>query len=116
MEKDYPFTVTRPWGEFRQFNKGEPSTVKVIFIKKGESLSLQHHHLRQEFWKILSGTPQISIGDKVIGAKKGDEFFVGKEVDHRMSAPNDDVEVLEISTGEFDENDIVRTEDNYGRA
>ncbi len=109
-------TDERPWGRFRQFTENEETTVKTIFIKKGESLSLQYHNHRSEFWCILSGTPDVTIGDTVTHAKAGDEFEVSVKTNHRIGAVNDDVEFLEISSGNFDENDIVRLEDNYGRS
>ena len=111
-----PFTEKRPWGEFRQYTDGgEPVTVKTILVNRGERLSLQFHHKREEFWTVLSGSPELVIGDDTIVAKAGDEFTIAPEVKHRISAPNDTVTILEISYGEFDENDIVRLEDNYGR-
>jgi mannose-6-phosphate isomerase len=45
----------------------------------------------------------------------GDEFIVKPGENHRISAPTNDVVVLEISTGHFDEDDIVRLEDKYNR-
>lgn len=111
-----PFTEKRPWGEFRQYTKNEPVTVKTIFVKNGEQLSLQYHKKRREFWKILSGTPEVTIGDYVVRAKTGDEFLVPKEAPHRVAAIDEDALFLEISYGDFDENDIVRIKDNYGRA
>ena len=115
MKELKPFTEERPWGSFRVFTKNEPTTVKILFVKKGEVFSLQKHQRRNEFWRVLSGTPDITIGDEVIRAKMGDEFKIMPEANHRISAPADDVAVLEISRGEFDENDIVRIEDKYGR-
>ena len=35
---------------------------------------------------------------------------------HRLSAGGGPVRILEVSFGEFDENDIVRLDDVYGRA
>ena len=116
MEKLKPFTEERPWGGFREFVKNEVTTVKILFIKKGEVFSLQKHHGRDEFWRVLSGDPDVTIGDKIVRAKTGDEFEVPPEVNHQVSASVNDVEVLEISRGKFDENDIVRIEDKYGRA
>ena len=109
------FNEKRPWGEFRQFTAGEPSTVKILYIKPGESLSLQKHAKRTEFWHVLSGQPEVTIGDKVVVAKPGDEFTIEPFVEHRMSAKNEAVDFLEISFGEFAENDEVRLADNYGR-
>ncbi len=108
-------TTKRPWGSFIRFTNNEPSTVKILNINKGEILSLQYHLHREEFWKILKGSPEITIGEEKINAKEGDEFTIKPHVNHRISAPNDDVMVLEISKGEFDEDDIVRIEDKYNR-
>jgi mannose-6-phosphate isomerase-like protein (cupin superfamily) len=115
MEMLKPFTENRPWGGFREFIKNEIDTVKILFIKKGEVFSLQKHNHRDEFWRVLIGDPDVTIGDETFKAKSGDEFEIPPETLHRISAPTNDVEVLEISRGKFDENDIVRTEDKYGR-
>lgn len=119
MDKLSPFSEERPWGGFREFIKNKPSTVKILFIKKGELFSLQKHQDRSEFWRILSGDPDVTIGDKTIRAKAGDEFNISSGTDlganHRAAAPINDVEILEISIGNFDENDIIRIKDKYGR-
>ena len=110
-----PSTTKRPWGSFTRFTDNEQSTVKLLYVTAGEQLSLQYHNKREEFWKVVKGSPDIVVGDKVSNAKEGDEFFIPVKSNHRISAPKDDVVILEISKGEFDENDIVRTEDKYGR-
>jgi mannose-6-phosphate isomerase-like protein (cupin superfamily) len=111
-----PFTNERPWGHFRQYTHNEQTTVKTLFVRHGGTLSLQHHAKRTEFWRVLSGAPDVTIGDKVIHASVGEEFEISAESLHRLAAPNGDIEVLEIAFGEFDEEDIVRIEDSYGRA
>ena len=122
MEKDsVPFekyTEERPWGKFEQYSKNLPSTVKVMTVNPGEALSLQTHSKRAEFWRVISGEGELTIGDKKILAHKSDEFFVAVGVAHRMSCPAaaaGPLEVLELSFGDFDETDIVRLEDNYKR-
>ncbi len=115
MEELKPFTENRPWGWFREFIKNESSTVKVLFVKKGEAFSLQKHLKRNEFWRVLIGNPDITLGDKVIRAKAGDEFEIPRNTNHRVFSPISDTEVLEVSRGEFDENDIIMIEDKYGR-
>jgi len=105
----------RPWGEFEEFSKNEPSTVKTLNVKKGEELSKQYHSKRCEFWKVLKGQPEISIDSVVMEAKEGEEFWIERFSSHRIGAPVDDVEILEVSFGEFDEDDIVRESDKYGR-
>jgi mannose-6-phosphate isomerase len=105
----------RPWGHFEVFTKDVFSTVKIVVINRGESLSLQYHKLRQEFWRIIQGNPTVIIGGKKVSAGIDDEFFVDKHVEHRIAADKDTVVFLEISLGHFDEDDIVRLEDRYGR-
>lgn len=108
--------VKRPWGEFNQFTQNENTTVKIISINKESSLSLQFHNHRTEFWKIISGHPVVTIGDVTKVASPGDEFEIGKLQHHQIEAKDDAVVFLEIAYGDFDEEDIVRLKDKYGRA
>jgi len=96
------FQVEKPWGNFRQFTHNSSSTVKIITVNPGEALSLQSHKKRAEFWK-------VDIGE-------GGECEVPQGSKHRLAAGRSGIMVLEIATGNFDENDIVRFEDKYGRA
>lgn len=115
MKKTNIFTDIRPWGSFRQFTHNEPSTVKIIDVKKQQRLSLQYHNHRNEFWVVLLGNPRITVADKIIDASPGDEFSVPTKAVHRIEAPKNDSRILEIAFGNFDEDDIVRLEDAYGR-
>jgi mannose-6-phosphate isomerase-like protein (cupin superfamily) len=108
-------TVTRPWGTFTQFTHNEPSTVKIITVNPGGELSLQYHNERSEFWRVLQGKPIITIDDSVKEGKIGDEFTVPVKAKHRIKAQDEEVVILEISSGNFDEDDIIRLEDKYGR-
>jgi mannose-1-phosphate guanylyltransferase/mannose-1-phosphate guanylyltransferase/mannose-6-phosphate isomerase len=105
----------RPWGNFRQFTHNSPSTVKILSVKPNASLSLQYHNNREEFWRVLSGQPVVTIGEQKIQAKSGDEFKIEKLQPHRLEAGDEAVQVLEIAYGNFDESDIIRIEDKYGR-
>jgi len=109
-------TVEKPWGKFEQFTHDEVSTVKIISVNPGASLSLQTHENRTEFWRIISGHPLVTIGDKTIHAGPSEEFTIEKTQPHRLEAQYDVVQVLEIAFGIFDENDIIRLEDKYGRS
>lgn len=105
----------RPWGHFDQFIKDEPCTVKIISVNKGESLSLQYHERRAEYWYVIEGNPKVTIDDNITDLRGGDECTIPKGSKHRLEAPYDDIRILEIATGDFDENDIVRLEDKYNR-
>lgn len=112
---DSLFEVHRPWGRFLQFTKNEPSTVKILTVNAHEAFSLQYHKHREEFWFVLSGQGKITIGDKVHNVVHNAQFLIPAETPHRIEAGDEPVVVLEISTGDFDEDDIVRLEDKYGR-
>jgi mannose-1-phosphate guanylyltransferase/mannose-1-phosphate guanylyltransferase/mannose-6-phosphate isomerase len=105
----------RPWGNFKQFTHNTPSTVKIITVNPNESLSLQSHKNREEFWHVLKGEGVFEINDSSYEVVTGDEYYVKKEEKHRMHAGENGLQILEIAFGEFDEDDIVRYEDKYGR-
>jgi mannose-6-phosphate isomerase len=106
----------RPWGSFLRFTKGEPSTVKLLYAKPGARLSLQKHTHRSEFWHVLTGTGTVQVGDEVFEAKAGKEFDIPAGAPHRLTGGEGGIWVLEIALGAFDESDIVRLEDDFGRA
>ena len=106
--------VKRPWGEYKQFVLNKKCTVKIIGIKPKQELSLQLHKHREEKWYFLtSGIVQIRREKKRM--KKGEIVHIGKNVPHRIIAGNKEVLVLEISFGNFKEEDEIRLEDKYGR-
>lgn len=115
VQKIKKYGEIRPWGKFEQYVKNKICTVKIITVKPRQVLSLQYHNRRSEFWKVLFGRPTITIGRRVARAKAGDEFFIPTRARHRIAAGSSTVQFLEISFGKFDENDIVRLEDKYGR-
>jgi len=107
--------IDKPWGSFEQFTLNEQTTVKILRIKEGEMFSLQRHNNRKEFWHIIKGSGTVVINEKEHTANEGNEFFIEKEDSHRIIGGTGGIEVLEIAYGTFDENDIVRLEDKYGR-
>lgn len=106
----------RPWGNFERFTLNEKTTVKIITVNAGESISLQTHENRDEFWHVISGAPKITIGEDVHEGKIGESFFCGRGSKHRVEGGEGGAQFLEIAFGDFDENDIKRLEDRYGRA
>lgn len=107
--------VDKPWGGFEQFTLNEPCTVKIITVLPNHRLSLQQHEHRDEEWRIMRGSGFIVIGEETIAAKAGDEFFIPRATKHRVGGGEEGIVFLEIALGNFDENDITRFEDDYGR-
>jgi mannose-6-phosphate isomerase len=105
----------RPWGKFEEFTKNEQTTVKIITVNPLQKLSLQKHAKRKEFWRIIKGNGTVQIGGAINEAKVGDEFEIPLGELHRVSGGDTGMQFLEIAHGDFDENDIERFEDQYGR-
>jgi len=105
----------RPWGNFRQFTLNEKSTIKILNINPHQSLSVQKHKNRDEFWVILNNPAKITLGNKTFKATKGDEILIKKGQIHTAEAYSKPLRILEISFGKFKEKDEIRLKDKYGR-
>ncbi len=105
----------RPWGSFDRFTLNEISTVKIMRLNSGEQLSLQTHTKRSEFWYVLSGSGEVTIGTEILQATIGGEFSIPTHTPHRAKASAEGLVFLEVALGEFVEHDEERLEDVYGR-
>jgi mannose-6-phosphate isomerase len=108
-----------PWGKYEQVLFNQLGTIKLVHVKKGEKISLQMHATRDEYWKVLAGSPTIQLGPpddiQSYSSKKGDEFFIPKNTAHQASALKGKVLLLAVSYGKFNLDDKVRIHDEYGR-
>ena len=99
--------VAKKWGNFKQFNKNEHCTVKLLEIKKGESISYQYHNYRSEQWYVVSGRVIVTKGNEISTLIPNMVTTIDVGEKHKMEGLEDSI-VLEISRGHFDEQDIVR--------
>ncbi len=110
--------VEKPWGYELIWALTDVYCGKVIFVKAGNSLSLQFHREKDESWLVQSGRAKIELGDagetvlreEVVGP--GLAFHYPPGTVHRITAI-EDTTILEVSTPQLD--DVVRLEDAYGR-
>ncbi|MFI0447837.1 phosphomannose isomerase type II C-terminal cupin domain [Actinomadura sp. 6N118] len=109
-------TDERPWGRFERFTLNEQSTVKIIHVAPGQRLSLQRHRHRDELWVALDRGAVFEVAGQRIEPEVGERVLIKAGDTHRMGSSGPAVRVLEIAFGEFDEDDIERLEDAYGRA
>ncbi|HYO86807.1 MAG TPA: phosphomannose isomerase type II C-terminal cupin domain [Dermatophilaceae bacterium] len=115
--RDEVFVEVRPWGAFQSFVTNEQVTVKVITVNPGQRLSLQTHVGRAEMWQVLDDAAlDVTVGDRSWRARRGDLVWVPQGATHRLgnSGPTPG-RVLEVGFGQFDEDDIVRLDDDYSR-
>ena len=110
--------VEKPWGYELIWADTDHYVGKVLFVKAGESLSLQFHREKDESWLVQSGRARLELGsagdavltEEVVGA--GASFRLRPGTVHRVSAL-EDTTILEVSTPQLE--DVVRLEDLYGR-
>lgn len=114
----FQHTGYRPWGNYTSIARGPRFQVKRINVKPGEQLSLQMHHHRAEHWVVVGGTAEVTINGIVTLLSENQSIYLPLGCVHRLSNPGKiDLELIEVQTGAYlDEDDIVRLEDNYGRA
>ncbi|MBD3682834.1 mannose-1-phosphate guanylyltransferase/mannose-6-phosphate isomerase [Stenotrophomonas sp. Br8] len=110
--------VYRPWGAYDSIDNGARFQVKRITVKPGATLSLQMHHHRAEHWIVVSGTAEVTRGDEVILLSENQSTYIPLGVTHRLKNPGKlPLELIEVQSGSYlGEDDIVRFEDQYGRA
>ena len=110
--------VHRPWGWYDSIDNGPRHQVKRIMVKPGASLSLQMHHHRAEHWIVVSGTAEVTNGDKVILLGENQSTYIPLGQTHRLANPGKvPLEIIEVQSGSYlGEDDIVRFEDTYGRS
>jgi mannose-1-phosphate guanylyltransferase/mannose-6-phosphate isomerase len=110
--------VHRPWGWYDSIDEGGRFKVKRIQVKPKASLSLQKHHHRAEHWIVVTGTAEITNGDKVLTLTENQSTYIPLGAVHRLVNPGSiPLEIIEVQSGSYlGEDDIVRFEDTYGRA
>jgi mannose-1-phosphate guanylyltransferase/mannose-6-phosphate isomerase len=109
--------VHRPWGWYDSIDEGGRFKVKRIQVKPKASLSLQMHHHRAEHWVVVTGTAEITNGDKVLTLIENQSTYIPLGEVHRLANPGTiPLEIIEVQSGGYlGEDDIVRFEDQYGR-
>jgi mannose-1-phosphate guanylyltransferase/mannose-6-phosphate isomerase len=109
--------VHRPWGWYDSIDEGGRFKVKRIQVKPKASLSLQKHHHRAEHWIVVTGTAEITNGDKVLTLTENQSTYIPLGEVHRLANPGTiPLEIIEVQSGSYlGEDDIVRFEDTYGR-
>lgn len=109
-------TDSRPWGSFRRYPHAGVSSVKILTVNPGGVLSLQFHHQRDEFWVVLDEGIEVTLGDRILRPRAGEELWIPRETPHRARGIGDrPARILELWFGPSSEEDIVRLEDLYGR-
>jgi mannose-1-phosphate guanylyltransferase / mannose-6-phosphate isomerase len=111
-------TVHRPWGTYTVLEEGPGFKIKRIEVKAGARLSLQSHRHRSEHWIVVSGSATVTNGDRELVIDTNESTYIPSGNKHRLeNATAGPLVIIEVQSGPYlGEDDIVRFEDQYGRA
>lgn len=105
----------RPWGYYRVLHEAPGIKVKELTVNPGQSLSMQRHQHRAEYWLVAKGRAKVNLIG-VTGRTGYQDLELHDEVDipvgdwHQLCNPHDTpLQIVEIQYGErCDEEDIER--------
>jgi len=109
--------VYRPWGWYERLSLGERFQVKCLMVKPGARLSLQSHFHRAEHWVVVSGTAEVTVGEKTFLLSENESTYIPIGTKHRLANPGKvPARLIEVQSGTYlKEDDIVRFDDDYAR-
>lgn len=113
-------TFQKPWGKYMNHASGTGWHMKTLHLNPGSRLSLQRHQKREELWVLVEGDATACVGEEVetcedVPLVPGELMRIPKGHIHRLSSVGG-ATVVEVMRGEYDEEDIERFVDDYGRA
>jgi mannose-1-phosphate guanylyltransferase/mannose-6-phosphate isomerase len=116
-EFEFHREVFRPWGSYDAIDNGTRYQVKRISVKPGEKLSVQMHHHRAEHWIVVSGSANVTVGEKTKLVTENESVYIPIGQVHALENPGKILlELIEVQSGSYlGEDDIVRFSDRYGR-
>jgi mannose-6-phosphate isomerase len=95
--------------------KNVATTVTLIHLEGGKRHYLQFHYNRAEYWKVIKGPIKVKLEDEERLLQTNESILIPKRAVHNLMGAGTNVITLETSIGKFDEGDIVRLQDDYGR-
>jgi mannose-6-phosphate isomerase len=117
MKKDKMGENERPWGNYEVLSDEMDHKVKRVIVYPMQRLSLQRHQHRNEHWLIVHGDAVVICNEREIHLQSGESIDIPCGAFHRIFNPGkENMIFIEIQTGDyFEEDDIERIEDDYGR-
>ena len=109
----------RPWGEYTVLDEAPDYKVKRITVVAGRRLSYQRHARRAEHWLVVHGAGRVTLEGAEFDVIPGTAVDVPVGAAHRIAntETTEPLTFIEAQRGDyFGEDDIVRLDDDYGRA
>ena len=90
--------TSQPWGSTTLYAEGKNYWIKTITVRAGESLLLQSHKHRSEFWWCVEGSVTAEVGTKKENLRPGVWVHVPKGLRHRLSSKKGGT-IIEVAYG-----------------
>ena len=100
----------RPWGYYRVLHDVLGTKAKELTINPKQTLTMQKHYERAEYWHITEGTCIVELDNGYKKLNKHDNYHILNEQWHRLHNPYDNpCKIVEIQYGDYcGEDDIER--------
>ncbi len=118
---DFGTFMDKPWGGYINHAGGEGWHLKTLRMNPGTRLSLQKHGKREEAWILVDGDATATIGETLDSLRDiplerlAPKYVIPIGMIHRICTESG-CTIIEIMNGHYDEEDIERFEDDFGRA
>lgn len=90
----------RPWGYYRVLHEVEGTKVKELTVEPGQTLSMQRHENRSEYWLVTEGECKVEKEFGAMFVRKHETVHISKGAWHQLSNPfNDPCKLVEIQYG-----------------
>jgi|10_taG_2_1085330.scaffolds.fasta_scaffold06848_4 mannose-6-phosphate isomerase len=107
------------WGKYEVILDDKNCKVKKITVNPKSRMSYQSHKKRAEVWVVVSGEGLLTQEGKTSAVGHAAIIMIPFESKHRIENTHEteDLVFIETQLGTyFGEDDIIRYEDDYGRA
>ncbi|HEX2302858.1 MAG TPA: cupin domain-containing protein, partial [Gaiella sp.] len=96
-----PRRVEKPWGWELVWAEADAYVGKLLFVRAGQSLSLQYHQVKDEAWLVQEGRASLELGElggelETVEITRGDAFRYRPGTVHRVTAIEDTL-IVEVS-------------------
>lgn len=108
--------MEKPWGSEIEWFTGEHFTVGQFIVLEGRRTSMHLHENQTHFWFVEAGNGELMIDETMFLVGPGDSIHIDREQVHRLSASIGNMQIFYVTSGLIDDDDVVRFEDDYGRA
>lgn len=100
----------RPWGYYRVLHEVPGTKVKELTVNPGQSLSMQRHSHRSEYWLVTEGECKVEKEFGALLLRQHETIHIPVTQWHQLSNPTDKIcRIVEIQYGkQCSEEDIER--------